>query len=152
LLEDADLDENQARKVEREFAREYHLITRDDRLDAIATDLVQHFVGRGLRSKGMMVCIDKATAVRMHDKVREQWAIHQQELEAQLARASDAERPVLEAQIEFMSSTDMAVVVSQGQNEIKELADKGLDIRPHRKRMIEEDLTSGSRNRKVTFD
>jgi len=140
LLEDADLDENQARKVEREFAREYHLITRDDRLDAIATDLVQHFVGRGLRSKGMMVCIDKATAVRMHDKVREQWAIHQQELEAQLARASDAERPVLEAQIEFMSSTDMAVVVSQGQNEIKELADKGLDIRPHRKRMIEEDL------------
>ena len=39
-----------------------------------------------------------------------------------------------------MKSTDMAVVVSQSQNEIKELGDKGLDIRPHRKRMVEEDL------------
>ena len=28
----------------------------------------------------------------------------------------------------------------QGQNEIAEMADKGLDIRPHRKRMVEEDL------------
>lgn len=140
LLEEADLDDGQARKVEREFAREYHLITRDDRLEAIASDLVRHFVGRGLRSKAMMVCIDKATAVRMHDKVRAHWAIHQAELEAQLAKASAEERTVLAAQIELMKTTDMAVVVSQGQNEIKELADKGLDIRPHRKRMVEEDL------------
>jgi len=140
LLEDADLDEDQAKKVEREFAREYHLITRDDRLDAIASDLVQHFVGRGLKSKGMMVCIDKATAVRMHDKVREQWESYQRELEARLATAAEEERPVIQAQIDLMVSTDMAVVISQGQNEIKELADKGLDIRPHRKRMVEEDL------------
>ena len=35
---------------------------------------------------------------------------------------------------------DMAVVVSQGQNEIAELKAKGLDILPHRKRMEEEDL------------
>ena len=34
----------------------------------------------------------------------------------------------------------MAVVVSQGQNEIKTLADKGLDIRPHRARMNAEAL------------
>jgi type I restriction enzyme R subunit len=32
------------------------------------------------------------------------------------------------------------VVVSQGQNEIAEMAAKGLDIVPHRKRMVEEDL------------
>ena len=140
LLEEADLDEDQARKVEREFAREYHLITRDDRLDAIAADLVQHFVGRGLKSKGMMVCIDKATAVRMHDKVREQWEKHRRELEARLAEETEEARPIIQAQIDLMASTDMAVVVSQGQNEIKELADKGLDIRPHRKRMAEEDL------------
>lgn len=140
LLEEADLDEDQARKVEREFAREYHLITRDDRLDAIAADLVQHFVGRGLKSKGMMVCIDKVTAVRMHDKVREQWEKHRLELEARLTEATVEERPIIQAQIDLMASTDMAVVVSQGQNEIKELADKGLDIRPHRKRMVEEDL------------
>ena len=140
LLEDADLDEAQALKVEREFAREYHLITRDDRLDAIASDLVRHFVGRGLKAKAMMVCIDKATAVRMHDKVREQWDIYRKELEAQLDKALEEERPAIEAMIDLMKTTDMAVVVSQSQNEIKELEGKGLDIRPHRKRIVEEDL------------
>src|SRR3546814_19235980 len=39
-----------------------------------------------------------------------------------------------------MESTDMAVVVSQSQNEIGHLERQGLDIRPHRKRMNEEDL------------
>ncbi len=34
----------------------------------------------------------------------------------------------------------MAVVVSQGQNEIADMKAKGLDILPHRKRMVEEDL------------
>jgi len=39
LLEEAELDEAQEKKLEREFAREYHLITRDDRLEAIAKDI-----------------------------------------------------------------------------------------------------------------
>lgn len=140
LVEDADLDEAQERKVEREFAREYHLITRDDRLDAIAADLVRHFTGRGQRSKAMMVCIDKATAVRMYDKVQAHWQSYRQELEGKLEAVAEDERPILEAQIELMKTTDMAVVVSQGQNELAELDGKGLNIRPHRKRMIEEDL------------
>jgi type I restriction enzyme R subunit len=50
------------------------------------------------------------------------------------------ERPVIEAQIDAMKTTDMAVIVSQAQNEVKELAAKGLDIKPHRKRLVEEDL------------
>ena len=140
LLEDADLDEAQEKKVEREFAREYHLITRDDRLDAIASDIVRHFVGRGLRAKAMMVCIDKATAVRMHDKVQEHWVTYRRELEAKLAKTGKADQPIIEAQIDLMRTTDTAVVISQSQNEIKELEDKGLDVRPHRKRMMEEDL------------
>ena len=140
LLEAAELDEAQERKVEREFAREYHLVTRDDRLEAIAADLVRHFVGRGQRSKAMMICIDKATAVRMHDKVTAHWDIYRGELEATLVTAKPEVRPVIEAQIELLKTTEMAVVVSQGQNEISELEAKGLDIRPHRKRMLEEDL------------
>jgi len=140
LLEDADLDEAQERKVEREFAREYHLITRDDRLEAIAEDLVRHFTGRGQRSKAMMVCIDKATAVRMYDKVQAHWEAYREELEGRLKTATEDERPVLEAQIDLMKTTDMAVVVSQGQNELSELDAKGLDIRPHRKRLVTEDL------------
>jgi type I site-specific restriction-modification system R (restriction) subunit len=46
LLEEAELDEAQEKKLEREFSREYHLITRDDRLEKIAEDIVEHFTER----------------------------------------------------------------------------------------------------------
>ena len=73
ILEDAELDEAQEAKLEREFGREYHLITRDDRLETIAEDIVAHFMGRGYRGKAMVISIDKATAVKMFDKVQEHW-------------------------------------------------------------------------------
>lgn len=140
LLEEAELDEEQERKVEQVFAREYHLITREDRLEAIAKDLVNHFVGRGYQGKAMLVCIDKATAVRMYNKVQDNWKTYLADLKAQLAKAPKEQQEELQHKIQVMTSTDMAVVVSQGQNEVKELADKGLDIIPHRKRMNEENL------------
>lgn len=140
LLEEAELDEEQERKVEQVFAREYHLITREDRLEAIAKDLVNHFVGRGYQGKAMLVCIDKATAVRMYNKVQDYWKTYLADLKAQLAKAPKEQQEELQHKIQVMTSTDMAVVVSQGQNEVKELADKGLDIIPHRKRMNEENL------------
>jgi len=140
LLEEAELDEEQERKVEQVFAREYHLITREDRLEAIAKDLVNHFVGRGYQGKAMLVCIDKATAVRMYNKVQDNWKTYLADLKAQLAEAPKEQQEELQHKIQVMTSTDMAVVVSQGQNEVKELADKGLDIIPHRKRMNEENL------------
>lgn len=140
LLEEAELDEEQERKVEQVFAREYHLITREDRLEAIAKDLVNHFVGRGYQGKAMLVCIDKATAVRMYNKVQDHWKTYLADLKAQLAKAPKEQQEELRHKIQVMTSTDMAVVVSQGQNEVKELADKGLDILPHRKRMNEENL------------
>ena len=52
LIEAAELDEEQEKKLEREFAREYHLITRDDRLEKVAEDLVSHFMGRKDRRQG----------------------------------------------------------------------------------------------------
>lgn len=140
LLEDAELDEDQQRKLEREFAREYHLITRDDRLETVAADLVKHFLGRGYRGKAMMVCIDKATAVRMYDKVQARWKDHLGKLKAQLKTATGDSRDAIKETIQLMESTDMAVVVSQSQNEIEDLKAKGLDIVPHRQRMIKEDL------------
>lgn len=140
LLEEAELDDEQERKVEQVFAREYHLITREDRLEAIAKDLVNHFVGRGYQGKAMLVCIDKATAVRMYNKVQDHWKTYLAELKAQLAKAPKEQQEELQHKIQVLTSTDMAVVVSQGQNEVKELADKGLDIIPHRKRMNEENL------------
>ncbi|MCK4515395.1 MAG: type I restriction endonuclease subunit R, partial [Spirochaetaceae bacterium] len=140
LLEEAELDEAQEKKLEREFAREYHLITRDDRLEAVAKDLVTHFTGRGFKGKAMMICIDKATAVRMYDKVKKHWEKRIAELQAEMAGVDDEARREIEEHIAWMEETDMAVVVSQGQNEIADMREKGLDIRPHRKRILDEDL------------
>jgi type I restriction enzyme R subunit len=140
LLEAAELDDDQEAKLEREFAREYHLITRDERLDAIAKDIVDHFIGRGHWGKGMVVCVDKLTAVRMYDKVNKYWLLRQAELQAQLAACDDLERPELQALIDYMQGTDIAVVISQEQNEIAKFSARGLDIEPHRRRMVTEDL------------
>jgi type I restriction enzyme R subunit len=140
LLESAELDEDQEKKLEREFGREYHIITRKERLEAIAKDVVTHFVGRGYRGKAMMICIDKATAVRMYDIVQAEWKAEIARLKSELASANGDAREVLIARINLMEATDMAVVVSQGQNEVEELKKKGLDITPHRQRMLKENL------------
>uniref|UniRef100_UPI00356303B7 type I restriction enzyme endonuclease domain-containing protein n=1 Tax=Gemmatimonas sp. TaxID=1962908 RepID=UPI00356303B7 len=138
LLEAAELDEAQEKKLEREFGREYHIITREDRLEAIAKDLVAHFTGRGYRGKAMMVCIDKATAVRMYDKVQAQWKVEVARMHVAVGAATGDARDALLARIALMESTDMAVVVSQGQNEVADLKAKGLDIVPHRQRLLKE--------------
>ena len=51
ILEEAELDEAQEAKIEREFAREYHLITRDERLETVAEDIVLTFYGERLSRK-----------------------------------------------------------------------------------------------------
>ncbi|MBW2004162.1 MAG: type I restriction endonuclease subunit R [Deltaproteobacteria bacterium] len=140
LLEEAELDEEQENKVEREFAREYHLIARDDRLETVARDIIEHFTGRGFEGKAMVVCIDKATAVRMYDKVSKYWKQEIEVLEKELAITHEEKRAEIESKIHYMEKTDMAVVVSQSQNEIDEMQKKGLDIVPHRKRIVKEDL------------
>jgi len=141
-IEAADLDENSEKKLERELGTDYHLITRDDRLEKVAMDIVEHFPTRGFKGEGMVVCIDKETAVRMYNKVSKYWAKKIQELEKKVTEASPEEKDRLQQRLDWMKSVDMAVVVSQGQNEIADMEEKGLDIRPHRKRMNEEDLES----------
>lgn len=144
LLEAAELSEEQERKLEREFAREYHLITREDRLEKVAEDVVTHYMGRGQRGKAMVVCIDKATAVRMFDKVKKHWQTHLGALKAELDGGDftgrEDERAELEDRLRYLSETDMAVVVSQSQNEVADFRAQGLDIAPHRRRMFAEDL------------
>jgi len=140
ILEDAELDDAQERALSRRFATEYQLVTKPERLRRIAADLVRHFVGRGFLGKAMFVAIDKATAIRMYDLVAEEWRTHLTELRERAERLPALERIGLDEQISFMEETDMAVVISQSQNEIAEMREAGLDIAPHRKRMLEEDL------------
>lgn len=144
LLEDAELDEDQQKAVERQFARQYHLITREERLDTIAADLVQHFLGLPRGAKAMVVSIDKLTAVRMYDKVKAAWAKERTAVAKRLAAAprDSADYKVLDERSTFMAETDMAVVVSSGQNEVEDFRKKGLEILPHRLRMKKEDLAT----------
>lgn len=55
-------------------------------------------------------------------------------------------RQELQSQIDLMEQTDMAVIVSQQQNEIDLFKEKGLDIEPHRVRMVKEDMETKFKN------
>lgn len=141
ILEDAELNEMQEQKFEREFSKEYQLITREDRLEDIAQDIVVHFMNRGFMGKAMVVSIDKATAVKMYDKVRRYWSEYIDKLKKEYAKAIDDKvREDIGNKLDYMKKTDMAVVVSQAQNEVEDLKVKGVDITPHRIRMNKEDL------------
>ncbi|MFH1328193.1 MAG: type I restriction endonuclease subunit R [Candidatus Bathyarchaeota archaeon] len=141
VIEEAMLNEEQEKKLEREFSREYHLITRDDRLEKITEDIVAHFMGRGYAGKAMVISIDKVTAVRMYDKVNKYWKRFLEDLKIKHAVAvDDKQKEDLQLKIRFMEETDMAVVVSQAQNEIQEFRDKGLDIATHRRRIVTEEM------------
>jgi len=141
VIEDAELDEEQEEKLEKYFGKEYHILTRDDRLERVAEDIVEHFTGRGYQGKAMMISIDKATTVRMYDKVQKYWQKKIEALRGKIELAkTEAERKALSDRIVEMQETDMAVIVSQSQNEIDDMRKRGLDIRPHRERMNKEDL------------
>jgi len=140
LLEEAELDDAQEALLAREFAREYQVITRDDRLEEVAEDIVQHFINRGYLGKAMVVSIDKLTTVQMYDKVQRHWQRVLEDLRSKLATAPSEEREALEARIAFMEETDMAVVISQEQGEVQKFREKGLDILHHRKRIMTENL------------
>ena len=152
LIEGAGLDEDQEAKLDKVLGRQYHIITRDDRLETVAQDIVRHFLGRGFLGKAMVVSIDKATALKMHDKVRQHWAAETARVQKELGELAylprggeaspvqarrDARKAELKARLEVLTTTDMAVIVSPGQNEIEQMKQLGLDIEPHRKRMNE---------------
>jgi type I restriction enzyme, R subunit len=140
ILENSDIDEDAEGFLSSRFATEYAIVTRTERLRKVAYDLVRHFVGRGFAGKAMYVGIDKATAVRVYDFVQEEWAIHLTELRVLRESLPEVERPWVASRIDLMETSDMAVVVSQGQNEVADLAAKGLDISKHRQRMLNEKL------------
>lgn len=142
ILERAALNEAEEGRFAREFAKEHHLITRDDRLDTVAEDIVDHFVKRGYQGKAMVVSVDKATAVRTFDKVQSAWIRKIEQLRREADRADRNQREALEEKLRHLEVTDMAVVVSQSQNEVADLAEHGADITPHRKRMNNEDLAT----------
>ncbi len=150
LIEEAELSDEGEEKLQKELGKQYHLITRDDRLETVAKDIVTHFLGRGFQGKAMVVSIDKATALKMHAKVQKHWMAEKERVQGEIAKLDALKRhrsdeelaslAELKTRLDVLTTTDMAVIVSGEQNEIAKMAAKGIDIVPHRKRMNEEKL------------
>ncbi|THB74083.1 MAG: type I restriction endonuclease subunit R [Gammaproteobacteria bacterium] len=136
LLEDENLDEAQQQKLERKFASEMEIIKRDDRLDKIAQDIVYHFPRRGYLGKGMVVTLDKFTAVKMYDKVQQHWKAEIKRLRGLIKQSdNDIEKARFKKIIAYMKSIDMAVVISDPKADEERFEKVGLDIKPHIKRL-----------------
>ena len=136
ILEDENLDDTQQEKLERRFASELELIKRDDRLETIARDMVYHFPRRGYLGKGMVVCVDKFTAVKMYDKVHRLWKDEIKKLRGEIrADGNNPRKARLKKTIDYMRQVEMAVVISAENGEEEKFNAQGLEIRPHRKRM-----------------
>ena len=154
-IERADISDDQQEKLEAEFAKEIHLLTAEPRLRAIAKDFASHYSDLWTSGKAMFVCLNKVTCVRMYNYVQEYWQQQIEDLKAQLRTATQQEAQELNRKLTWMQETEMAVVISQEQNEIKTFEKWGLDIRYHRakmeKRELDEEFKDDSNPLRVVF-
>ncbi len=137
IIEDENLNDEQEQRLTKEFANITTVITDGDRLDTIAEDIVKHFPARGYLGKGMVISIDKPTAVRMHDRVKRLWDQQIKALRGQINALAEgtAERTALERQRKWMRETEMCVIVSYEDKEEEKFDKLNLNIRPHREMM-----------------
>ena len=141
LEQAGDMDASQLAKLEREFAKEVHLLTAKKRLRIVAKDFARHYSDLWTSGKAMMVSYNKVTCVRMYEYVQEFWLKEIASLEKQIATSTyQQEVQELRRKLKWMQETEMAVVVSQEQNEIQTFQKWGLDITPHRLKMEEREL------------
>ena len=146
-IEAADLDVDRQDKLEAEFAKEIHLLTAEPRLRSIARDFAGHYSDLWASGKAMFVCLNKVTCVRMYNYVQEYWQAEIEALEIQQKHASQQEAQELERRLRWMRETEMAVVISQDQNEIQTFKKWGLDILPHRAKMEKRELDKEFKDR-----
>jgi len=152
LIENEDLDEDQRIKLEREFKRDYPVLTSEKRLDAIAKDLVWHFNERGYQGKAMFVAIDKPTAVRMYGLMMKYWPDYVAELKERIKNAEDQQEELqLKRKLAKVEETEVCVVVSSEQNEVDKFRKMKLEIAPHRKKIVERDLEKEFKDEENTF-
>ena len=139
-IERADIDEDQQDKLEAEFSKEIHLMTAKPRLQSIAQDFVRHYSDLWTSGKAMFVCLNKVTCVRMYDYVQKYWQEEIERLKNRIKNVSQQEAQELRRKLQWMEETEMAVVISQEQNEIQTFKKWGLDIQYHRNKMVKNEL------------
>jgi type I restriction enzyme, R subunit len=129
------------------LGKDYEVITADDRLDKIATDFVEHCATRWQSGKSMLVCIDKVTCARMHQRIIPRWQAKIAATQASIARLehalpseTDADRRAAKekellwrrGQAAWMAETIIEIIISEAQNEVADFRKWGFDIIPHR--------------------
>ena len=139
ILQDEELDDDSRQRLEREYAKELEILRRPARLAKIADDIVEHIINRGYLGKAMVVSVDRFTAVRMYDLVTAKWQQKIADINHELMslNPTSAEYQDKLKIREWMRSTDMAVVISESQGDDERFAAEGLNLRPHRERMID---------------
>jgi type I restriction enzyme R subunit len=139
ILEDEELSEDQQRRLEDQHASQLEVLRRDDRLEAVAQDLVWHLPRRGFLGKAVAVSIDKATTFRLYDKVKYHWelAIRNTRKDLRAAPKDSAEYHNMKARLNWMERLEMAVVVSieNGDEDKFDKYKPSLNIRPHVNRL-----------------
>ena len=138
IVEDEELNGRERELLENSGARILEVIKRDGRLDKIAQDIVHHFPRRGFRGKGMVVSVDKFTAVKMYDKVQHYWEKEKKAIVKERNNAPTPEkRDELTAMLDYMNKVEMAVIISKEDGEEEIFKKQGLNIKPHREKMEE---------------
>ena len=145
-IERADISDDQQEKLEAEFAKEIHLLTAEPRLRAIAKDFASHYSDLWTSGKAMFVCLNKVTCVRMYNYVQEYWQQQIEALKAQLRTATQQEAQELNRKLTWMQETEMAVVISQEQNEINKFHRAKME-----KRELDEEFKDDSSPLRVVF-
>ena len=138
IIEDENLNEAETTLLENSSSRILEVIKREDRLDKIAKDIAHHFPRRGFLGKGLVVSVDKFTAVKMYEKVQFYWneektALIQERNSAQTRE----ERDRLTSILDYMNKVDMAVVLSVEGNDVEKFKAQGLDLQKHIDKMNE---------------
>lgn len=147
-IQEADLDPSQEEKVEREFAKEIHLLISEKRLRMIARDFVRHYTDLWTSGKAMMVCLNRISCVLMYDYVQEYWQEAIANLEQEISHNNNQQEvQELKLKLSWMKETEMAVVISQEQNEIQYFQKWGKDIIPHRKKLETRELDKEYKDR-----
>lgn len=142
-LDDYDLTDEQEEKLSKVLAREYHILTSNERLDDIARDLVNHYSTMWESGKAMLVCIDKVTCVKMYNLIDKYWELKIKEQENEMKACLDEQDEKEKSKkLQWLKETEYAVVVSEEQNEVDKFKKWDLDIIPHREKMKKRDLAT----------
>ncbi|NLD49250.1 MAG: type I restriction endonuclease subunit R [Clostridiaceae bacterium] len=136
IIESENLTDEEQKRLEKHYSHEIEVLKRDDRQEAVAKDIVYHFPRRGYLGKGMVISVDKFTAVKMYDKVQYHWNEEIKKLNKQIGNEPDeVKRASLKRIVKYMNSIEMAVVISAEDGEEEKFAKEGLNIKFHRDRI-----------------